>query len=1126
MKLLRRLFSFWSIFLWFMVLSLPSLAYIPPEIEFTAVFDYENVPVSGNQTVIVRLFNSGSLIYKEVLNDVYFDKGVAKIVIGGENSDLINSYFDDINMVVSISVMQHQLMFPINSVPYVIRSKESNKARRVDNEAIIKFLETERRVGVGTLTPELTFDVNGVVILHNKRATDVISNGVMYWDGNLNEFLTYRNGSWVSMSWIPDLEDRSKWTKNTANNSIYSPKNVGIGRAPNTEALMVSNNVRIDGNVTFTGNLNVNGQAKLTTNQGFNSSGEFQASPIEFLDSSNSWDANGNLSFSGILYGDGSDLTNLHHFDTYSFDGTHINTNSIGSQNIVDASIYPSHITLGAIGTNHVATNQVTTAYIDNFSIEAKHIQDRSIQTHHMRKNEISSTDIKLNTFNNEKYADDAILTSHIVDGQITSAKIMAKHILREHLLQGFITSDKINNGTLTGSHVPLNTIPLNNFSGKFAISSGGTNLESAQNYGVLYSNSSREYVIDPTVIAIKDSLLGIGGLPDNDALITVKKDANASFGIFGKAANHAAIQFRNTVASWDVKVTTNGSLNFVYRNAPMATFTTLGQFSIGTENASEVLTLAGPLALGASKSNVAGTIRYAAGQFSVYKTSWSPITSGQMAKREFQSNQLDHLISSSVIHAESSALIGQRMLIHDVRHSTVSGDSIHANFMSSSQANAVFSHLDHVADSQIELVRSSSQFGRKTDGSMIDSALHFTRSLTGDILKSHVFNATDSSLSIAKSRMFSIQDSRFQSTRTQAQFIDDSRIDSQRSSLAFISSSDLNLMNSQAQQLANVSGHLLHASVAHAQNTKVNVSRSMLNHINDATIFGDGLLVFGGDLHRINANNYIAVAGDAHQVSGHDAIGIGDQIHITHDQAILMNASNAPLSSDRPGQLKIQAEGGVHIQFSPEMGISMTDGGGWQHVSDERLKVSKSDVDPLEILNKVRQLPVQYWQYKSQADIQHIGPTAQDFHALFKYGNSDKVIHSIDSDGVLLASVKGLYSKLSHLNTMMTTDQKMYSIHSEKLDSIFKRIDGVQIKLSQLEGEYRFNSRLLDQFEKDYHAQESMLSYLKRFIRLSQWQHLISLFIDPLILALIFGFGFGVGLMAAFYKRYLEKTS
>ena len=172
---------------------------------------------------------------------------------------------------------------------------------------------------------------------------------------------------------------------------------------------------------------------------------------------------------------------------------------------------------------------------------------------------------------------------------------------------------------------------------------------------------------------------------------------------------------------------------------------------------------------------------------------------------------------------------------------------------------------------------------------------------------------------------------------------------------------------------------------------------------------------------HHIQSNNHISFVGDNHEVDGDRSIAIGNNIAISHNDVTLINASDAPLSSDRDGQLKIQADGGVRINFSPDSSISMIDGGGsWVHISDRNLKTDISDVDIFDVLEKVQKLPIQYWEYKSQRAIQHIGPTAQDFYKLFNYGNSSTVIHSIDSDGVLLASIKGLYNKLEHATEVL----------------------------------------------------------------------------------------------------------
>jgi hypothetical protein len=58
--------------------------------------------------------------------------------------------------------------------------------------------------------------------------------------------------------------------------------------------------------------------------------------------------------------------------------------------------------------------------------------------------------------------------------------------------------------------------------------------------------------------------------------------------------------------------------------------------------------------------------------------------------------------------------------------------------------------------------------------------------------------------------------------------------------------------------------------------------------------------------------------------------------------------------------------------------------------------------------------MPINTWNYKSEdPSIRHMGPMAQDLHAAFGLGDSDKAITTIDADGVALAAIKGLYDQL-----------------------------------------------------------------------------------------------------------------
>ena len=84
---------------------------------------------------------------------------------------------------------------------------------------------------------------------------------------------------------------------------------------------------------------------------------------------------------------------------------------------------------------------------------------------------------------------------------------------------------------------------------------------------------------------------------------------------------------------------------------------------------------------------------------------------------------------------------------------------------------------------------------------------------------------------------------------------------------------------------------------------------------------------------------------------------------------------------------------------------------------SDRAQKANLASVDPVDMLHRVRELPIATWNYTSEdAAIRHIGPMAQDFAATFGVGGDDRHIHPIDGHGVALAAIQGLAAELERL--------------------------------------------------------------------------------------------------------------
>lgn len=71
------------------------------------------------------------------------------------------------------------------------------------------------------------------------------------------------------------------------------------------------------------------------------------------------------------------------------------------------------------------------------------------------------------------------------------------------------------------------------------------------------------------------------------------------------------------------------------------------------------------------------------------------------------------------------------------------------------------------------------------------------------------------------------------------------------------------------------------------------------------------------------------------------------------------------------------------------------------------------------QVLQKVSQLPVTGWNYKSQeATTRHIGPMAQDFYAAFGLNGigNDTTINSSDIDGVNMVAIQALEKRTRQL--------------------------------------------------------------------------------------------------------------
>ncbi|MBK7145482.1 MAG: hypothetical protein IPH76_09840 [Xanthomonadales bacterium] len=126
---------------------------------------------------------------------------------------------------------------------------------------------------------------------------------------------------------------------------------------------------------------------------------------------------------------------------------------------------------------------------------------------------------------------------------------------------------------------------------------------------------------------------------------------------------------------------------------------------------------------------------------------------------------------------------------------------------------------------------------------------------------------------------------------------------------------------------------------------------------------------------------------------------------------------------SDTSGTLNLVpdavAAGSDRLMVSGGVGgaATLSNGGTWTNASSRTYKEGFAAIDAADVLERVLALGITRWSYIGSGEGEHVGPMAEDFHAAFGLGRSEKQIATVDADGVALAAIQGLNAKLEAEN-------------------------------------------------------------------------------------------------------------
>jgi hypothetical protein len=208
-------------------------------------------------------------------------------------------------------------------------------------------------------------------------------------------------------------------------------------------------------------------------------------------------------------------------------------------------------------------------------------------------------------------------------------------------------------------------------------------------------------------------------------------------------------------------------------------------------------------------------------------------------------------------------------------------------------------------------------------------------------------------------------------------------------------------------------------------------------------SVTGTGAVIDGGFENTAGGNFATIPGGYANSAAGIYSFAAG--VHANAGQNgtfVWSDGSNGDtnLASTAAYQFLARAAGGFTLwtNAGATVGATLAPGSGaWASASDRNLKTDVARIDDASVLEKVAELPISRWSYKSERGVRHVGPMAQDFYAAFGVGEDDKHITSIDEDGVALAAIKALHAENARLATLTATQSSQIAKLSAEVESI-----------------------------------------------------------------------------------------
>jgi hypothetical protein len=1025
--------------------------------------DGDNV-LDGEQSLTVSLHSpSNVLLWSETHSKVMFFQGVCSIELG--TIVPIRPFdFYEFGAQLSITVQEETIQLPMHTVPFSMFSYAADLVNYIHMDGVFHSDVENKRVGIklNVPTPSATLEVNGALrIGDTDQAGDP---GMMRWrNGRLEGF---HANSWQMLDVSAEDALDSKWKDvSLPVKGVYVTKNVLIGTKTSMGKLTVGGKAKITGSlVVHKGVVDI--PSFSSEKYAVSSAGEVKIQRLILGD--NYFNKIDGLVVSGSIIGKGSGLydivsDNISALSVGNNDeiADHVFTNamfqddSVSGNKIQDTSIASHHLMSGfRVPSQHLLGVVLSSANIQSNTIAGKNIADNfDMFLYSFSKGSVGSVNFDSDSVVSKNIADRSIDENHFQTPVFSSSGYST-------LTTGLVESRHISNYQISLDHFQFDTMfdyTTVSFLNKVPLPKGGTGSGAFSTGNILVVDSSVSKII--TSNGYVTSAGGLSLSPNVDALFSINMGASTALPILIESNGTSEMVYKSGASRWKMSLSdSNGFslLEMVEGEYKPRLIKKDGKYGFNHAIGTELLRVGGGLKIGNKAEHTEGTLYYVSGSNATCGSASNtfcfvpPDKQDREVSAYFPEKSMfipsylysyyidDASLRSRVLLGDFVRLEGDDHLIQGGRHLGVSG-----------RDNVVT--MGHYSDYYGE--NSVMEFG-------VSSNIFVQDTYISHVKDTHVMGDQHSVVFDQKSRISGKYHTLSQSEDVDVHGVNHmlsqvrySDIDGSRHHVSFATGSkvfgkDVSLLFSYDTR---VLGDL--SLVSYPRYSHIQGDSHMLEHVSNTTVSGTNHSVFQSLNASISGSNHLIVHGRGHYSgSNHrhigggapDILGQGNTVlgvqNVSMDSGRQISIGTSVLSSQNAyhDAIVIHAPGGVDIVSNDIVLAHLPkNGGSWTHVSDQALKHKVFSIDPALILEKVSKLSIYEWHYNGQQYISHLGPMAQDFYQEFSLGGNERLIQSLDMDGVIFSSIQALGHRIYDM-------QSEYEMSVDKKSSVLGLMDAL----------------------------------------------------------------------------------